>query len=442
MQKTSFFFFITLLFSHCILFAQNTTNDGDWAKRYVALQRTPEADYMIRVGDIDNLGFGWDPNFDPFCGNNTPAHFYPWEPDANELAGLDRILLPSSFVLGGENPCGSDGYSTTENQDTKPKKIAMKLDILKGADIKSANLILFVDDFQAPHLCSQFRVYLNNTRFIAMERVLNNLDQTGPIGKIVNVKLPDYLLPLLKESQLNVLIDDSTSHAGDGFAIDFVKLLVNPKLSAMCKGDVSGVVMDRETGSPIANATIVLPEIGKVITNNEGVFAFKDVPTGLQIADVSASGYVSNVAQLDIMKDEATVTTLYLEKVRSLNFNGQMINVGSSLVLNNIQFDLAKYDLSALAKQELDKLVTFMNENPNIYIELSGHTSSDGTIAGNQLLSEQRVRSCRNYLISKGIEERKITAVGYGQEMPIAPNDTPANRAKNRRVEMKIVKMD
>lgn len=61
------------------------------------LQNTAEADYIIRVGDIDNLGFGWPDGFDPFCGRTTDAHAYPWKAGKEDLPGFDRILLSSNL---------------------------------------------------------------------------------------------------------------------------------------------------------------------------------------------------------------------------------------------------------------------------------------------------------------------------------------------------------
>ena len=72
--------------------AQTTANDGNWATKRVALTNTPQAAFMARVGDIDNMGFGWETGFDPFSGESTPGHGYPWEADPADPDGTDRIL--------------------------------------------------------------------------------------------------------------------------------------------------------------------------------------------------------------------------------------------------------------------------------------------------------------------------------------------------------------
>ena len=109
--------------------------------------------------------------------------------------------------------------------------------------------------------------------------------------------------------------------------------------------------------------------------------------------------------------------------------------------MNNIQFEVNSAKLLPAGKTELDKLAALMKDNAGIEILLSGHTSAEGAAALNRELSLKRVRSCKDYLASKGIDEGRITIKGYGPDMPIAPNDTETNRAKNRRVELKVTRL-
>jgi len=114
---------------------------------------------------------------------------------------------------------------------------------------------------------------------------------------------------------------------------------------------------------------------------------------------------------------------------------------GDELVMKNIQFELASANLTDTGKHELNKISAFMQQNVKVEILLSGHTSTDGTTAFNKQLSLNRVKTCKLYLVSKGIDEGRIEIIGYGSEKPIAPNNTELNRSKNRRVEMKITKL-
>lgn len=86
----------------------------------------------------------------------------------------------------------------------------------------------------------------------------------------------------------------------------------------------------------------------------------------------------------------------------------------------------------------MDRLVTFMDENKDKKVTLSGYTDSIGTAAYNQKLSERRANSVKAYLVKKGVAANRITAQGFGKTKPIADNKTRQGRAKNRRVEIKV----
>jgi OOP family OmpA-OmpF porin len=83
----------------------------------------------------------------------------------------------------------------------------------------------------------------------------------------------------------------------------------------------------------------------------------------------------------------------------------------------------------------LDRVVEFMTYKKQARIQISGHTDNMGKKAANKVLSQNRANACRDYVISKGIDGSRIEAVGYGDERPIAPNDTEEGRQENRRIE-------
>ena len=108
-------------------------------------------------------------------------------------------------------------------------------------------------------------------------------------------------------------------------------------------------------------------------------------------------------------------------------------------VLENIFFDVAKFNLKQESRAELDKLYELMMQNESVKIEIGGHTDSDGDPAQNQELSEKRAKSVVNYLTLKGIDISRLTYQGYGATKPRAKNNTPENKALNRRTEVKII---
>lgn len=200
---------------------------------------------------------------------------------------------------------------------------------------------------------------------------------------------------------------------------------------------VKGVVRDRSTKQPL-KAQIELYEL----TRNELVSVVSsDSVTGnylivlTQGADyglyVNSPGYLFKSLNFnyEANKVEQLVIDVDLDKASN----------GATVVLNNIFFDTDKFDLREKSITELDKIIRFLNENPKIHVEISGHTDDQGADAYNQQLSQKRAKAVGEYLVKKGIAVSRLKEVGYGAKKPLKPNDSEANRQVNRRIEFRIV---
>ena len=114
--------------------------------------------------------------------------------------------------------------------------------------------------------------------------------------------------------------------------------------------------------------------------------------------------------------------------------------VGTSKTLRNIFFEFGKATFTSDSYEELNKMVSFLEANPQVNVEIAGHTDNIGSDAVNKKLSQQRANKVVEYLTGKGIDRRRLNAVGYGEERPIVSNDDEVmGREINRRVEF-IVK--
>jgi len=116
-------------------------------------------------------------------------------------------------------------------------------------------------------------------------------------------------------------------------------------------------------------------------------------------------------------------------------------SVGSTFVLKDIFFEFDKSTILQQSFFELMRLITLLNTYPDMQIEVGGHTDSKGSDSYNQRLSESRAKAVADYLISKGISERRLQYRGYGKSKPIDTNETEEGRARNRRVEFIIMSM-
>ncbi|PMR70786.1 OmpA family protein [Halomonas heilongjiangensis] len=103
---------------------------------------------------------------------------------------------------------------------------------------------------------------------------------------------------------------------------------------------------------------------------------------------------------------------------------------------SEVNFEFDRAELRPQAEMTLDEVAHRLRENPNLRVRIEGHTDSVGSAEYNQGLSQRRAESVRNYLMSQGIAGDRMTATGYGEERPVATNDTDEGRALNRRVEI------
>jgi len=121
------------------------------------------------------------------------------------------------------------------------------------------------------------------------------------------------------------------------------------------------------------------------------------------------------------------------------NFYVTPIEVGQTVNIDFIYFDTGKSTLKPQSFRSLNALVEFLNEYPNVIVEIGGHTDNTGSLALNMRLSKARAEAVAEYLISMGIPRERITSKGYGPSKPKTSNRTSRGRAQNRRVEFTIV---
>lgn len=144
-----------------------------------------------------------------------------------------------------------------------------------------------------------------------------------------------------------------------------------------------------------------------------------------------------NMVTLEIPQPIEDTTIAEIEEDEMSEF--EMVNVGESFVLQNIFFAFDKSDLLPESFPELDKLVSLMNKFPAMTVEIAGHTDYMGSVEYNNRLSADRANSVVKYLISQGIESKRLTWKGYGKSKPIADNSTEEGRQTNRRVEFTVL---
>lgn len=410
-----------------------------WDQPTFITYNTELAELEYRYGDMDNLGYGWPVGFDPFSGESTPKHDYPFYPEPDDPAGTDRIMVISGYEYDKttfSKPNKVDGYTkSTERPYNLPEPLKLSFD-LRGLKVKHALLQLFLDDFQPATYHSKFQVWINDREAVWISSYLNELKQGGPIGKLLSLQVLPEFLKEVETGKLTIRIDGPATNSGDGFGVDFIRLLVNPK--SIPVSALAGKVINAKTKAPIEQAMVKVSGGREVQTGAEGLFQLSDVPMGMVVIQAAAAGYKNNklVETLDAKPLENLV--IKLEPETQDNLAAELEEKGK-LDLYGIYFDTDKAILKPESEKTLQQVLAIIRQHPDWKLEIGGHTDAEGNAAYNIELSEKRANAVVDWL-KKSAAASKLAAKGYGDTQPVADNSTVTGRALNRRVEIKLLK--
>lgn len=431
----------------------------DWALKYERTENGPEADLVVRTGDINNLGFGWPQGFDPFSGNSTPPHKYPWNPRPDEPDGTDRIMLGSAVDptealrdIRRYNSYSGDGYSGVlsdcemlspdqpckQRQDSMPQPLRLAVGKLPPK-INTVLIQLFVDDFQAAVFRSHFQASLNGARIPSLEYSINSLNQTGPIGKLVSMKLLPEYWPLLASGEVKLLIDDPSTKMRDGYAIDFARILVNPH-KFKYEVSLAATIIDADKHTPIPGASVTAG-LQSANTDTRGKCQLNGLPAGLVTATGAAPGYDESSVPVDLVTDQTGTAEIQLHRHEegTAALESSIEKTGSATIYG-IHFDRDSAKLRADSMSALNAVLGLINNHSGLRWIIAGHTDNQGSANRNQPLSERRAASVITWLKAHGVEQERLAPQGFGATRPVADNATASGRALNRRVEISLAK--
>jgi OOP family OmpA-OmpF porin len=301
----------------------------------------------------------------------------------------------------------------------------------------------------------------DDTPFLASDGVTLyfSSDRIGGLGKrdiYLSKRLDDtwtnWSVPVNLGASVNTSGDDANySIAASGYyaymvssrnslgGTDIVRIKLKDEIKPNPVVLINGQVFNAKTKQPIDAAISYQiladgTEQGIARTNPENGNYKIVLPYGKHYSFLAkADGFLAVSDNIDLSK-----TLEYKEIKRDLYL--VPVEIGETVRLNNIFFDLAKASLKEESYPELNRLVKYMLDNPIMEIEIAGHTDNIGSDQSNNLLSQDRANSVRAFLISKGISDSRIVAKGYGKSKPITSNDTEEGRQFNRRVEFSILK--
>jgi outer membrane protein OmpA-like peptidoglycan-associated protein/Tol biopolymer transport system component len=211
-----------------------------------------------------------------------------------------------------------------------------------------------------------------------------------------------------------------------------------------------GVVRDEKTKEPLKSSIVLIDnEENKVIAE----FKSDDVTGKYLVSLPGGKNYGIAVKKEGYLfhSDNFVIPNESGFRQYEKNVDLKKIEIGQKIVLRNIFFDLSKWSLRNESVNELERLITLMNENPTMKIELSGHTDTRGGLEANRALSENRAKSVVEYLVDHGIEKGRLKFAGYGENQPIHSDSIIYEEKsrerreelhqENRRTEFKVISL-
>jgi OmpA-OmpF porin, OOP family len=163
---------------------------------------------------------------------------------------------------------------------------------------------------------------------------------------------------------------------------------------------------------------------------NDSTYSFSIFGSAKYQVTAEAEGYIPRT----IIVDPKEAVDLVISRDISLSSKGQTV------VLSHLIFEQGRAVINPRSFKELDELVAMMKESPKVEIQLEGHTDNVGNPESNLKLSQSRVDAVKKYITSKGINKKRVKTKAFGGSQPIAKENTEEARAKNRRVEMRVLK--
>jgi len=369
----------------------------------------------------------------------TPVNSFHWETQPSYSAD-GKTLYFIRGLKSAENPTlTGDIYKaelTPEGRWTKPEKLSARI----NTPGHEASVLIHPDGKT---------LFFSSDGHIGMGGLDIYMSRKGPdgswgepinLGYPINTHADENSLLVSADGELAYFASDREGGFGD---LDLYYFQLPKKFRPDPVTYLKGIVYDKDTKKPLeARFELIDLTTGEIMVqsySNRGNGDFLvTLPADREYAlNVGRTGYMFYSDNFEFTG--GSITEPFLKDIPLIPI--KVSENGGDVVLENVFFETAKFDLKQKSIIELDKMVEFLERNPTVSIELSGHTDDRGDAKANMTLSKNRANAVRDYLIEKGIAANRLTAAGYGETKPLEDNSTEAGRARNRRTTYKITKV-
>lgn len=271
--------------------------------------------------------------------------------------------------------------------------------------------------------------------FMSRKDSLGRWQRPINLGYPINTHKDENSLMVSTEGSLAYF--SSNSEGGFG-SFDIYGFELYPQARPLPVTYVSGQVTEKNTKTPVsASFELVDLSSGEVVYKAytlpiDGSFLIPLTANRSYGLTIEKDGYLFHSQHFELDSDQLTPLKLNVELIP--------IAAGEEVVLNNVFFDLDQFILKPASKNELNRLIRFLDQNENLNIGIEGHTDNQGSVSHNKTLSTNRAKAVYDYLVNHGIEASRLNYQGFGAEKPVSDNETPEGRAKNRRTAFRVLK--
>jgi len=406
-----------------------------------AITVSQDGEWMLFTARFSEGGYG---NFDLYISYYTPQGWSEpqnlgeaintefWE-SSPALSPDKRALYFSSNRPGGYG--GSDLYISYLQPNGK-----------WGAAVNMGPSINTKGDDQAPfiHADNQTLYYTSDgllgyggsDLFIVRKSVKGEWGLPENLGYPINTIENEGSLAVSADGLTAYYASDRSDSRGE---LDLYKFDMRPDIRPNRTLYVKGNISDKKTNKKLPSTVELInnstgESLMKVQTDETGEY-FITLPTGKDYTfSVNRKGYLFYNELYELSNKQA-------DSVYKKDIKLQPIELNATLTFRNIQFATNSFQLPTDASIELNKLLQVLIENPSLQVEISGHTDNIGKQIDNSKLSENRAKAIVEWLISKGVDVKRMSFKGYGDSYPINDNKTEIDRALNRRTTVTITKI-
>ena len=410
----------------------NAVISADGKRMYFDRNDYFEGDYDKSASGINQINLYYAENIDgkgwsavvsaPFNNNEYSTGHPALSQDGNTLYFV-------SDMPGGKG--GSDIYMVAINSDGSlgtPERLGDNI------NTEGKELFPYIDSNGTLYFSSNGHMGIGGLDVFYAEAQGDGFDVVNNLGKGVNSSADDFAYKYDPTSQSGYV----SSNREGGMGSDDIYMVEAVEIP--CEVTIAVLVINENTNAAVAGARVDLYDtmgnrLSSKTSNVDGMVSFKAACDQAHEVQGVLADFESNASKVAPANDQKVSATIALKPIEE-------IIVEDQIVLNPILFDLDKSNIKAQAAFELDKVVAVMNKYPEMVIAVGAHTDSRATDAYNLRLSEARAQSTVQYIISKGINAKRISGKGYGESQPkVSCGDTcsEADHQLNRRSEFTIV---